>query len=214
MSDATPDTPETDDLLEMEASDMEFSEVDASPPSTSLDYDEHPADEPVLPVDGDTVTLEADRKAGDFGVAQYVGSFVPASFKRTMASLKSIKATTRLIARQTPVSKVADQGMKVINQELLRRGYEPHQVKNKAFFTTTYNPIADGTEDLPVLQLVGWHGTGMFQGGERAILEFYDESKSRTKPVVSIGLLNEDNINQGKQLEVINHIMDYIKHYI
>lgn len=123
-----------------------------------------------------------------------------------------VEAATRLMARATQVSKVAEQGTRDIVQEFIRLGYIADTQISKAFYTTTFTN--EDTEDKPehVFQMVGWHGTGRY-GTEKTILEFYDEDKSKTKPVVTIGVINDENINPAKQLEVVDHILDYVKHH-
>jgi hypothetical protein len=57
---------------------------------------------------------------------------------------------------------------------------------------------------------MGWHGTGKFAGGEKAILEFYDSRKG-DRPVVSIGILNDQNITPENEQKVIDKIVQYIE---
>lgn len=122
-------------------------------------------------------------------------------------------ARLKIMARTTAVSRIAEQGIRQIVQEFNKRGYEADTTQNKAFYTTVFTHPE--TEDHPehTFQMVGWHGTGRFAGGERAILEFYDDEHSRDKPVVTIGVINEENVNPAKQQEVVQHIMDYVKHH-
>jgi len=152
--------------------------------------------------------IEADMK-------NKFGTLPPFTAKvRAAQRIKAAQMITAemLMARTTAVSKIAEQGRKQIVQELRLRGYEAHTNQNKAMFTIVF--VKPAEEDVPEhsFQLVGWHGSGPFAGGEKAILEFYDDEKSKTQPVVTIGVINEENINPAKQKEVVQHIMDYVKH--
>lgn len=131
---------------------------------------------------------------------------------RLAAAEAEVMEAARIMARPTRVSKVADEGLQKITNTLLDLGYEYKVKKNKAFYTKEFFKEGEAS-NAPVFEVVGWHGTGSFAGGERAILEFYDDQHSKDRPVVSIGVINEENINPAKQLEVITHIMDYLKHH-
>jgi hypothetical protein len=123
---------------------------------------------------------------------------------RLKASMQPAATEEVLEARTTGVSLVADKGLKEIERALVRMGYEPHTTINKAMYTTTF------CKGDRCLELVGWHGTGRFKGGERAVLEFYDSEKG-LKPVVSIGVTNEDNVSTDHEKKIITDILTYIK---
>lgn len=122
-----------------------------------------------------------------------------------------IQAALEIMARATAVSRVAEQGMKTVRDLLISKGYDIHTTQNKAFYTTQFTRL-DEEGRAHSFQMMGWHGTGRFAGGEKTILEFYDDDKSKDKPVVSIGNISADNVNPAKQTEVVQHIVDYIKH--
>jgi hypothetical protein len=121
-----------------------------------------------------------------------------------LARLVDITAATKLMARQTPVSREAERGVKEITRLAMMQGYNVKTTQNRAFYTT------DFVCDDHTLHMMGWHGTGRFAGGEKAILELYDSRKGE-KPVVSIGVLNEDNVTPENEKRVIHQILDYIK---
>lgn len=151
--------------------------------------------------------VEGDLRPSNPSMPQFTpGTAVMA---RTLISAQIRLTADTIMARATAVTRVAEKGIKAIEHELLKRGFYKHTVQNRAFYTTTFTKE---TEDgkAHVLQLMGWHGTGRFAGGEKTILEFYDEDKSNVKPVVSIGPISEDNINPAKQLETIQHVLEYI----
>jgi hypothetical protein len=150
--------------------------------------------------------VEADLKQSGVGVT-YLHSSLN-QLAQLAAFLDALKTATRLMARATPMSKIAERGMHDIVQYLMRDGYVPQTSQNKAFFTTVF--YSKDAEE-PRFELVGWHGTGRFEGGEKAILEFYDDEKSQSRPVISIGAINDDNLTPAKQQEVIQHIMEYVK---
>jgi len=164
-------------------------------------YESYESYEPAEPSEG---LIESDLKAEHGQMPPFT-----AALKRLTAA-EEIKTAVRLMARTTQVSKIATEGKKKIELELHRLGYTATTTQNKAFYTTEFHP-EDG--EGRTFQMVGWHGTGRYIGGEKAILEFYDDEKSKVHPVVSIGVINEENINPAKQLEVIQHIIDYVKHH-
>lgn len=148
-----------------------------------------------------------------------VASIEEADLRDTHSQLPPFTASRRLraataltaemlMARTTQVSRIADRGMRDIVQTMIRLGYEAQTTQNKAFYTTTF--VHEG-EPEHVFEMVGWHGTGKFAGGEKTILEFYDDERSTQKPVVTIGIINEDNINPKRQQEVVQDILEYVK---
>jgi hypothetical protein len=110
----------------------------------------------------------------------------------------------KLMARATPVTKVALVGQQLIRQTLVRLGYSVQTTLTRAFYDMEFR------RDKRVLHLVGWHGTGIY-GPEKSILEFIDEQVSKTRPVVTIGVINEANVNPENQQRVISDILEYIK---
>lgn len=140
----------------------------------------------------------ADLKSG-FG---QMPPFIASEREELMAALK-------VMARPTQVSKIAETGKKKIEMEMHHLGYTSTTTQNKAFYTTDFYPEKGDVDHS--FHMLGWHGTGRYVGGEKTILEFYDDQHSKTKPVVSIGVINEDNVNPAKQLEVVQHILDYLK---
>ncbi len=151
-------------------------------------------------------SVEADMKQSGMGV-----TYLHSSLHRLSALLNdrsAVQAATVLMARTTAVSKIAERGMRTIVQQLIKEGYHADTSQNKAFYTTVF--YKEDHED-PRFEMVGWHGTGRFAGGEKAILEFYDDDKSTQTPVVTIGVLSEENLNPAKQQEVIQHIIEYVR---
>lgn len=110
----------------------------------------------------------------------------------------------KLMARSTPVTKVAIEGQKHIRQALVERGYAVRTTNTRAFYDMEFR------KDDHVFHLVGWHGTGIY-GPEKSVLEFIDEEVSKTKPVVTIGVINEENVTPANQERTINHILEYIE---
>lgn len=179
-------------------------------------YSEQEAAEAIKQLKAEGLTqVKADRKAG-YGQ-------IPVSALRSLARLtateaisatdQEIDAALKLMAKTTRITRIAEDGLKKITQELEKRGYAAHTTQNRAFYTTEFTNEDQDDADPHCFQMLGWHGTGRFAGGEKTILEFYDENHSTKRPVVSIGVLNEENINPEKQLEVVNHILDYVKHH-
>lgn len=114
----------------------------------------------------------------------------------------------KLMAKATPITKVAEIGIREISRQMALRNFGARTENTRAFYTTTFT--REDKEDVPcVYQLVGWHGNGHY-GNETTILEFYDDSVSR-KPVITIGHVNEENLTEANQQKVINEILDYIK---
>lgn len=135
--------------------------------------------------------------------------------KQIMTSIK-LEAASRLIASQelrlmakaTPVTKVAELGIKEIGRQMALRGYIANTEVTRAFYTTTFEK-QEKDSDPCVFQLVGWHGNGHY-GSEKTILEFYDESRGR-KPVITIGQINDDNLTEENQQHVVEKILDYVR---
>lgn len=161
------------------------------------------------PVEPEETLTEADMKP-EFGQ-------MPPFTARTLEAAAQgscgieIQAALEIMARATAVSKVAEKGIKTVRDLMVDRGYDAHTTQNKAFYTTQFTKLDDDGH-AHSFQMVGWHGTGRYVGGEKTILEFYDDDKDPKKPVVSIGVINEDNVNPAKQTEVVQHIVEYIKH--
>lgn len=116
----------------------------------------------------------------------------------------------KLMARSTPVSKIAESGMKEITRQMAMRGFHVNTTQSKALYTTKFVK-EEKTGEQSVCEMVGWHGAGRY-GSEKTILEFYDESRGH-KPIISIGVLNEENLNPIKQQDIVNEITNYIKKY-
>lgn len=114
----------------------------------------------------------------------------------------------RLMAKATPVTKVAEIGIREIGRQMALRGYIANTEITRAFYTTIFEK-QEKDSDPCVFQLVGWHGNGHY-GNEKTILEFYDDAHGR-KPVITIGQINEDNLTEGNQQKVIDLILDYIR---
>lgn len=154
---------------------------------------------------------EADMKA-EFGQMPPFTAKLEA-VKRLTASLArtSTELTAEmLMARTTQVSRIADKGMDDIVEVMRQLGYEARTTQNKALYTTVFTHEG---EPEHTFEMVGWHGTGKFAGGEKTILEFYDDDHSTEKPVVAIGVINEANINPNRQKEVVQDILDYVKNH-
>ena len=145
----------------------------------------------------------ADMKPG-FGQMPPFTAMVKASF-RLQASADVVIAV-RLMARSTPVTRVAVEGREQIRRALASKGYVAKTTTTRAFYDMKF------TKDERVLHLVGWHGTGIY-GPEKSVLEFIDEDVSKTKPVVTIGVINEENVVRSNQKRVINDILEYINEY-
>lgn len=114
----------------------------------------------------------------------------------------------KLMARTTPITRVADKGIKEIMHQMLLRGFRAKTVESRGNYTTTF--IRD-TEDggVQVFELFGWNGNGRY-GLEKTAFEFYDESRGH-KPVVNFGPITEENVNVARQEKVIHEMIDYIK---
>lgn len=143
--------------------------------------------------------VKADLHSSDYGVAP-----VECSASMALARLHDLTAATQLMARSTPVSREAEKGLKEITRLAQDQGYNLKTSQNRAFYTT------DMVRDDHTLHLMGWHGTGRFAGGEKAILELYDSRKG-DKPVVSIGVLNEENLTAENERHVVQKIIDYLR---
>lgn len=87
-----------------------------------------------------------------------------------------------------------------------KAGFKIKTTENRAFYTTE---MYCEDEDYS-LCLMGWHGTGKFAGGEKAILEFYD-SREGESPVLTIGTLTEENLTPANEQKLIDRILAYIK---
>ena len=149
----------------------------------------------------------------EFGqLPPFTATPIKAAARLRVFAAAEVDAATKLMARATQVSRVAEKGMREIVQQMIKLGYTADTKQNKAFYTTVFTKEPENEEEQEphVFQMVGWHGTGRY-GAEKTILEFYDDEKDPKKPVVTIGVLNEENINPAKQLEVVTHIMDYLK---
>jgi hypothetical protein len=116
----------------------------------------------------------------------------------------------RLMAKSTPVTKVAEFGIREIGRQMALRGYIANTDITRAFYTTTFEK-QEKDSDPCIFQLVGWHGNGHY-GTEKTILEFYDESAGH-KPVITIGQINEENLNEENEKRVVDKILDYIKRH-
>lgn len=157
--------------------------------------------------------VKADMKPSGLQPAMFTpGSFTARTLEAAAMKIMSneVQAAIKLMARATQVSRIADKGMREIVQRMLELGYKAETIQNKAFYTTTFTKENE-EGDEHTFHMLGWHGTGRYVGGEKTILEFYDDEKSKTKPVVSIGAITDQNINVPKQQEVIQHIMEYVK---
>lgn len=127
---------------------------------------------------------------------------------RLQASVQrqDVVTAVKLMARSTPVTKVAAIGQQLIRREMVVRGYSVKTSITRAFYDMEFR------KDDHVLHLIGWHGTGIY-GPEKSILEFIDDKVSKTRPVVTIGVINEANVNPENQQRVISAILEYIKEY-
>lgn len=148
----------------------------------------------------------ADLKPG-FGQMPPFTARVQASHRLKASTLhQDVVTAVKLMARSTPVTRVAVIGQQLIRQALVTQGYSVKTTLTRAFYDTVFR------KDDRVFHLVGWHGTGIY-GHEKSILEFIDESVSKTKPVVTIGVINEANVNPENQQRVISNILEYIKEH-
>lgn len=145
----------------------------------------------------------ADMKPG-FGQMPPFTAMVKASY-RLQARADVVKAV-RLMARSTPVTRVAVEGREQIRRALAALGYVAKTTTTRAFYDMKF------TKAERVFHLVGWHGTGIY-GPEKSVLEFIDEDVSKTRPVVTIGIINEENVVPSNQERVINDILEYINEY-
>lgn len=114
-----------------------------------------------------------------------------------------------LMARATPITKVAGNAIKEITRQLLIRGYKTHTDQMRAYYVTKFCKD-EGTEEERNLELVGWHGNGKY-GLEKTVFEFYDQELGGQKPVINLGAVTEENLTVAKQEKVINEILEYIK---
>lgn len=112
----------------------------------------------------------------------------------------------RLMARSTPVTRVAVAGQEMIRHALVLLGYKVRTSLTRAFYDTEFH------KGDHVYRLIGWHGTGIY-GHEKSILEFIDEDVSKVKPVVTIGVINEVNVSPLNQQRVIQDILAYIREH-
>ena len=150
----------------------------------------------------DRISTEVADLKPEFGQMPPFTAQVKASH-RLKASAEVVTAV-KLMARSTPVTKVALLGQQLIRQALVTKGYSVKTTQTRAFYDTEFH------KDGHVLHLVGWHGTGIY-GPEKSILEFIDEKVSKTRPVVTIGVINEANVTPENQQRVIAAILEYIK---
>jgi len=144
----------------------------------------------------------ADLKPG-FGQMP-VTAQVQASNRLKAVAQQDIVVAFQLMARSTPVTKVALEGQRRIRQVLVGLGFSVTITNTRAFYDMEFR------NDDKVYHLVGWHGTGIY-GHEKSVLEFIDESVSKTRPVVTIGIINEDNVTPANQERVVSDILEYIK---
>lgn len=117
---------------------------------------------------------------------------------------QDVVTAMRLMARSTPVTRVALAGQQSIRQALTVLGYSVKTTLTRAFYDMEFR------KDDRVFHLIGWHGTGIY-GHEKSVLEFLDERVSKTRPVVTIGVINEDNVTPANQERVVSDILEYIK---
>lgn len=139
--------------------------------------------------------VEADLYPSNFGVTPV---------ESALSRLIDVTTAARLMARSTPVTRTAERGWKAITDMARRAGLKIKTTENRAFYTTEMSC------DEYSFYLMGWHATGKFAGGEKAILEFYD-SREGEKPVLSIGVLNEENLTPQNEQKLIENILAYIK---
>lgn len=145
----------------------------------------------------------ADMKPS-FGQMPPFTAMVQASHR--LQAYADVVTAVRLMARSTSVTRVAVEGREQIRRALASKGYVAKTTTTRAFYDMRF------TKDERVLHLVGWHGTGIY-GPEKSVLEFIDEDVSKTKPVVTIGVINEENVVPSNQERVINDILEYINEY-
>ena len=141
--------------------------------------------------------VEADLYPGNFNVTPVMSVF---------AKLAAVKTATRLMARTTPMTRTAERGLKSIIDLARKLDFKVKTTQNRAFYTTE---LRCDDEDYS-LYVMGWHGTGMFAGGEKAILEFYD-SREGERPVLTIGALTDANLTAPNEQKLVDHILTYIK---
>lgn len=146
----------------------------------------------------------ADLKPSFGQMPPFTARLKAAQRLQASAGHQDVVTAVKLMARSTPVTKVAAVGQQLIRHELLIRGYNVKTTITRAFYDMEFR------KDDHVLHLVGWHGTGIY-GPEKSILEFIDDKVSETRPVVTIGVINEANVNPESQQRVISAILDYIK---
>lgn len=123
---------------------------------------------------------------------------------KASASHPDVVTAVALMARSTPVTRVAMEGQQQIRHALISKGYRVKTTLTRAFYDTEFR------KDARVFHLIGWHGTGIY-GREKSVLEFIDEDYSKTRPVVTIGVINEENVTPENQDRVVRDILNYIK---
>ena len=118
----------------------------------------------------------------------------------------------KLMARVTPVTRVAEKGYTELSRLMLRKGYKVDRKESKAVFEAVfYKTEMDGDHKVHrEFEITGWHGTSGRYGPEKTVFELYDKQKG-DKPVVTIGVINEENINEIKQKETIDKMMAYLE---
>lgn len=139
------------------------------------------------------------------GAIECLASVGLAAAARLQASIEH-----KLMARTTPITRVADKGIKEICHQMALRGFHVRTEVVRGNYTTTFTREApDGS--IQVFELFGWNGNGRY-GLEKTAFEFYDESRG-SKPVVNIGPITEDNVTVVRQEKIIHDILEYIKKY-
>jgi len=136
-----------------------------------------------------------------------------ASRLKAFDKLALTAAEQKLMARSTQLSQVAEKGVKDIVHLMTLQGYQAKTIQNKAYYETKFvkYPPKDEEGEPRIMELMGWSGSGRY-GAEKTVFEFYDYDHGK-KPVVTIGAINEENLNEENQLKVINDILKYIKQY-
>jgi hypothetical protein len=175
--------------------------------TSPLDHDQQPKPyEAYEPIEPEGYEVEGDMKSG-FGQMPPFTARLKASHRLKASALNADLITAmKLMARSTPVTKVAMEGQERIRRALVARGYHVKTTLTRAFYDTEFR------RETRVFHLIGWHGTGIY-GKEKSVFEFIDEDFSKTRPVVTIGVINEDNVTPENQNRVVQDILAYIEEH-
>lgn len=139
---------------------------------------------------------------------------MPIKIEASQRLLSVAGMVKKLMARATPVTKVAEAGYKDITRLMLRKGYHTDTKQSKAFYELLFykTEVRDDKDYHREFEVNGWHGESGRYGPEKTVFELFDRDKG-AKPVVTIGVINEDNVNEKKQQETIKKMLDYLEHH-